>query len=183
MQWFYFFLHIFFLCGEQWCADFLNTSHDSRLTLPDCRWGLCTVLNISHLSSVGSLVLILYSFSNGIVIFEAFTFFFFLIICGSFSSSISFKLVSSFGLWLCACVLTWEIPASLLTLSCSLHLSRKRICYQSLQARGCESTREPGAWDALPTRRIICASVLVKSRRWLASPGFCSSEWECFCLA
>lgn len=110
-------------------------------------------------------------------------FFFFLIICGSFSSSISFKLVSSFGLWLCACVLTWEIPASLLTLSCSLHLSRKRICYQSLQARGCESTREPGAWDALPTRRIICASVLVKSRRWLASPGFCSSEWECFCLA
>lgn len=187
VQWFYFFLHIFFFFVVSsgvltfWTPVMTPGSH--YLTVS----GVCVLSWISVISPLlGPLSWLFTHFPTYLELLPLKHFFFFNIICGSFSSSISFKFVSSFGLRLCACVLTWEIPASLLTLSYSLHLSRKRICYQSLQARGRESAREPRCLECsewLPTWKIICASVLVKSRRWLVGPGFYSSEWECFCLA
>lgn len=77
-----------------------------------------------------------------IVTFAAFTGFCFFFICGSFSPPPSLKSSSSnfaFSYW--SAFLTWEIPTLLLALFCPSHLRRK-VCYQSLQARGRESTRD-----------------------------------------
>jgi hypothetical protein len=119
------------------------TLRDSRLTLPDCQWGLRPVLSIWVSLPLGPLSSFFTQFPAYLELLplrHLLGFFFF--ICGSFSPPPSLKSSSSnfaFSYW--SAFLTWEIPASLLALFCPSHLRRK-VCYQSLQARGRESTRD-----------------------------------------
>lgn len=148
--------------------SFLNTSHDSRFTLADCQWGLsCLEYQSSPLcwvpcpDALPISPFIWNCYLWGINFFFPFNLWFFLSPPSLLNLDLltCLLLLKCLGSWLCRCVLTWEVPASLLALFCSSHLNRKHICYQSLQARGHESTGETRCllcFRAPSTRRIIC---------------------------